>query len=317
MFDTLLSNKKLKEQLSLAIAQDKPLHAYMFCGAAGSGKKTAAVQFAAEIVGTGREKALRGAHPDIIYVRPEEDKRTISVDIIRNMRADAFISPTEGRRKVYIIDGALRDEGQNALLTILEQPPSFSVFILLTESKQQMLETVISRCSVYEMEYVEADEGLTVLKKQLPTVPDERLLTCMRASGGNIGYALRLASDKTYLANIEVCKNIAIAMAKGDRYTVLTSVACFKKKEPLLELLPVLTVYLRDILVYNTTKTADMLVFSDDVLKNSEIFGKIETERLYNSINECATAQSQLESSINLSLVSSSLVTHLFGGKTL
>lgn len=313
MFDTLLSNKKLKEQLSLAITQDKPLHAYMFCGAKGSGKKTAALQFASEIVGSGREKALRGAHPDIIFVRPEEDKRTISVDIIRNMRADAFISPTEGKRKVYIIDGALRDEGQNALLTILEQPPSFSVFILLTESKQQMLETVISRCSVYEMEYVEAEDGLTVLKQQLPSIDDERLLTCMRASSGNIGYALKLASDKTYLANIDVCKNIAIAMAKGDRYTALACLT-FKKKEPLLELLPVLTVYLRDVLVYNTTKTTDMLVFSDDILKYGEIFGKIETERLYNSINECALAQAQLEASINLTLVSCSLATHLFGG---
>ena len=127
MFDTLLSNKNMKEQLSRAIIEDKPLQAYMFCGEEGSGKKTAALAFASLLVGDSGGKALRGNHPDVIFLRPEEDKRIISVEQVRGMRQDAFVSPTEGKRKVYIIDGPLQDEGQNALLTILEQPPSFQL----------------------------------------------------------------------------------------------------------------------------------------------------------------------------------------------
>lgn len=316
MFDTLLSNKNMIDQLCRAIDEDRPLHAYLFCGAKGTGKKTAALLFAAELVGNGRDKALRGTHPDIIFVRPEDGKKNISVEAVRNMRADAFITPTEGRRKVYIVDGPLGDEGQNALLTVLEQPPSFSVFILLAESRQKILETVISRCSVFDMEYVEPKDGAAVLKEKLPSLTESECMTYMRAASGNIGYAIQLASDETYNKNLEVCKTVAAAMAKSDRYTVTRAILSFKKKDTLSAFLQVLSVFLRDIAVYNSTGNRDMLVFSEDILKNGALFGKMDIGRLYNCINECATATVQLESGISHLLISCDVAAQLCGGKT-
>lgn len=315
MFETLLSNKNMKEQLSRAAAADKPLHAYMFCGAAGSGKKTAALAFAAEIVGGDRSKAERGTHPDIIFVRPEDGKRTITVDAVRNMRADAFVTPTEGRRKIYIIDGAhlMGEAGQNALLTVLEQPPSFSVFILLTESRQLMLETVISRCSVFDMEYVEPSEGVSVLRRELSGFTDAQLETFMRASSGNIGYAIRLASDDGYLKNVELSEKVALSMARGDSYTV-AGIITRLSKDALIAFLAVFTVYLRDITVKNATGSAESLVFSDSVLKNSAVFDKMNINKLYGCINACMSARSQLEASISQMLVAAELSIHLCGG---
>lgn len=105
MFDGLLSNNLMKEQLTRAVESDRPMHAYLFCGAAGTGKKTAAYLFAAQLVGRNRDKVLRNTHPDVITVSPPDGKKLISVDQIREMRADAFIKPSEGIRKVYIVNG--------------------------------------------------------------------------------------------------------------------------------------------------------------------------------------------------------------------
>lgn len=314
MFDRLLSNHNMKEQLSRAITENKPLQAYMFCGEEGSGKKTAAMSLASLLVGDKGEKAFRGNHPDVIFLRPEEDKRIISVEQVRDMRQDAFITPTEGKRKVYIIDGPLQDEGQNALLTILEQPPSFSVFIILTEKKELMLETVISRCSVYEMEYVDENEGAGYLKTVLEGYSEDELGTFMRASSGNIGYAIRLAQDKSYLENAKVCEKLALAMASGDGFTVASCFVWMNKDEAL-SFLSVLTVYLRDIAVYNSTKNTNGLVFLDSILKNAQKFAKINIDKLYRCVTECSSARAHIESGINCALITAQLAIHLCGGK--
>ncbi len=318
MFETLLSNKNMKEQLGTAITNNTPLHAYLFCGADGTGKLTAATAFAAELVDD-KQKALRFSHPDVIYIRKPEDKSLIPVDTVRDMRADAFITPTQAKRKIYIIDGAhlLNDSGQNALLTLLEQPPSFCVFILLTESREKILPTVISRCSVYEMEYVNEDEGAEFLQKELKKIPLDTLKTYMKASQGNIGLAKKMASDKKFLSQVEKCERICIGVANGDRYTIAKEIFSQKTKDSLLALLPILSVYLRDILILNSTQNIGSVVFCDSILKNKSTFAKIDINRLYDCLNECQKSQSELERSINVSLVAGELIINLYGGKTL
>ena len=308
----------MKEQLGAAITNGTVLHAYMFCGADGTGKLTAATAFAAELVDD-RQKALRMSHPDVIYIRKPDDKSTIPVDTVRDMRADAFITPTQSKRKIYIIEDAhlLNDNGQNALLTILEQPPSFCIFILLTESREKILPTVISRCSIYDMEYVDETEGADFLQKELKKVPYDMLKTYMKASQGNIGLAKKMATDKKFLKQVEKCELICVAVANGDKYAVAKELMNFKKKDTFLALLSVLCVYLRDILVLNATQNTDGLVFYESILKNKSVFAKIDISRLYDCLSQCQIAQSDLERSINPLLVAGTLTINLYGGKTL
>lgn len=93
-------------------------------------------------------KAASGAHPDLNVVSPPEGKREIAVDQIRQLRADAYIRPNEGRRKVYLIEPAekLNPSAQNALLKVLEDGPEYTAFLLVTGEPGLMLETVRSRC---------------------------------------------------------------------------------------------------------------------------------------------------------------------------
>lgn len=98
-------------------------------------------------------KSLRGIHPDVMVLsRPLDDKgkpkKEIPIDLIRSMLSTAFIMPNEAEKKVYIIKdaGAIAPNSQGTLLKILEEPPYFDAFILITDNPNLLLETVRSRC---------------------------------------------------------------------------------------------------------------------------------------------------------------------------
>lgn len=316
MFETLLSNKRMKDELGSAIANDRPMQAYMFCGPEGSGKMTAALGFAKELVGTGSSKVDRGSHPDVIVIAPENGKKTVSVDVIREMRFDAFINPSEGRRKIYIIDKAhsLNEHGQNALLTILEQPPSFAVFILLSDSKEKMLSTIVSRCAVFEMEYVDPKEGALFLNTKHPDISKERFLQAMQASGGNIGLAYKLAASSDFEEYKKLSERIMRAVLQNDEYTA-ASIMSKLTKDNAVPFLSVLCMYIKDILVLNTSKNSDSLVFKDSILQNAAEFGTIDINVLYDSIQAVSEAIADIEASISTPLATAAVVIQLFGGK--
>ena len=98
-------------------------------------------------------KAAKGVHPDILVVERQTDdkgkqKREIYVEQIRAVVADAVVLPNEADKKVYIIRdaGTMNAAAQNALLKILEEPPYFVAFVLVTDTPGTLLETVRSRC---------------------------------------------------------------------------------------------------------------------------------------------------------------------------
>ncbi len=89
-----------------------------------------------------------GTHPDITTIKTLDGKKNLSVDQIREARADAFVKAHSAANRVFIIEEAHRMNaaGQNALLKVLEEPPQNVIFILLTPSKTMLLDTIISRC---------------------------------------------------------------------------------------------------------------------------------------------------------------------------
>jgi hypothetical protein len=100
-------------------------------------------------------RAAAGVHPDIIFIdRTTDDKgklrREIYVDQIRAMSADAWVRPQQASRKVYVIReaGLMNAAAQNAALKILEEPPSYAVFVLCVNSAHELLPTVQSRCVI-------------------------------------------------------------------------------------------------------------------------------------------------------------------------
>ena len=91
-------------------------------------------------------KVGQDIHPDVITVR-DPDHKNIAVDVVRSIRADAYIRPNEGRRKVYLFPDCalLTEQDQNVLLKIVEEGPPYAAFLFCAENPSQGLQTVRSR----------------------------------------------------------------------------------------------------------------------------------------------------------------------------
>lgn len=99
-------------------------------------------------------KAEIKCHADISYPRPENKSKTYSIEQMRNIIKDSYIRPNEANAKVYVFeeaDNRLTDIAQNSFLKLLEEPPQNVYFILLCESAQKLLVTILSRCTVVRL----------------------------------------------------------------------------------------------------------------------------------------------------------------------
>ncbi len=200
-FESLLGNRQLKANLTASLQKQHISHFYLISGPAGSGKHTLAKLLAAAILCKDEaqpclrchscRKLLEGSHPDFIIVEDPEHK-TLPVRIVREYRDDAFILPNESDYKIYLFPQELGIEGQNALLKILEEPPAYGVFILLTDNPEKILPTVRSRCTELKLQALPAD----ILKKQLlrdfPNADSDAIEAAIVRSGGFLGQAREL-----------------------------------------------------------------------------------------------------------------------------
>ena len=156
---TLSGNERVKEQLSQQEKGRGLSHAYMISGPEGSGKHILAQLLAAGMLCASRGekpcgqcgpclKVKKGLHPDVSVITGPAEGKPITVDQVRALRADAYIRPNEGERKIYLLEGAdqMNASAQNALLKLLEEGPRYAAFLLLARNSGALLETVRSRC---------------------------------------------------------------------------------------------------------------------------------------------------------------------------
>ena len=134
-------------------AARQPVHAYLFHGPAGSGKRVAARGLAAAFlcpdggcgVCTSCRRALAGTHPDLVTV--ERTGAALDVDDAREITMRAQRRPLESARQVLLVpDVHLAAKAAPALLKTVEEPPPSTIFILLADDLPAGLATIISRC---------------------------------------------------------------------------------------------------------------------------------------------------------------------------
>ncbi|HXG56295.1 MAG TPA: DNA polymerase III subunit [Vicinamibacterales bacterium] len=140
-------------------------------------------------------KILRGVHPDVQWVRPEESA-SIKVDPIRGAIGTAGYRPFEGRRRVTIIDDADRmvDNAQDSLLKTLEEPPAASIFILVTSLPEMLFPTVRSRCQRLRFgRLAPGDVARILMERHEYVAADAHAAAAL--SDGSVGRALEGGTD--------------------------------------------------------------------------------------------------------------------------
>ena len=204
-FDALLGNEQLKNDLARSLRTGHISHCYLITGPQGSGKHTLARLLAAAILCQGRDKpcgvchpcrkVLEGGHPDFITWE-DPDHQKIPVKLIREtFRPDVFIKPNESEHKIYMISQEMGLEGQNALLTILEEPPAYAVFLLLADNPQKLLPTVRSRCRELKLSALPRQLLEERLSRDFPQASREDLRRAAKRSGGFLGQAKALLEE--------------------------------------------------------------------------------------------------------------------------
>lgn len=138
-------------------------HAYLLTGASGTGKKEVARWVAERLFCQNLQDGMpcgkceechrisTGQHPDVVEIEP--DGQSIKVDQVRFLKAEFSKSGVEGNRKVFIIDQAhlMTTSAANSLLKFIEEPAGNVTAFLLTESKNLILPTIMSRTEIIEL----------------------------------------------------------------------------------------------------------------------------------------------------------------------
>ena len=175
MFEHIIGNEKIKNELINTINLNKCSHSYLFVGTSGIGKKLIAREFAKMILCEGEHKYCNKCkscvefdsrnNPDFQEIVP--DGANVKIDQIRQMQSKVYESPIISRKKVYIIDDAdlMTKEAQNCLLKTLEEPPDFVTIILIGSNKSNFLSTIKSRCIILNFEDIESNSIMNFMKE--------------------------------------------------------------------------------------------------------------------------------------------------------
>ena len=235
-FESLLGNDRLKQNLAESLAKKHISHFYLISGPAGSGKHTLAKLMAAAILCqanpkpclrcTPCRKVMEGNHPDFITVEDPEHKN-VAVKIVRQFREDVFIRPNESDYKVYLFPQDLGLEGQNALLKILEEPPKYGVFLLLTDNPDKLLPTVRSRCTELKMQALPEDILRQQLRRDFPQAQEDDLTAAISRSGGFLGQARELLKSGDQLP--PQTENFVKAFANKDSLLLVQTLVPMEK----------------------------------------------------------------------------------------
>ena len=315
-FKDVVGHKDILKYISSAVENNRVSHAYILNGERGSGKKMLANLFAMTLLcETGDnepcgkchscKQAESGNHPDIIRVTHEKPN-SISVDDIRTQVNNTVdIKPYQGPYKVYIIPQAdmMTPQAQNAILKTIEEPPSYAVFLLLTENAETLLPTINSRCVMLKLRNIKD----TLIKKYLMEnleIPDYKADMCTAFAQGNMGRAIMLANSDHFNEireeAVQLLKHIS-EMELNEIVAAVKNISVYKLE--ITDYLDIIMIWYRDVLLYKATKEIDKVVFKDPLQSIKEQARKSSYEGIELILESLEKAKARLKANVNFDLV--------------
>ncbi len=289
-FSDVCGQEAITDILKNEISKNTVSHAYLFCGLRGTGKTTCA-KILAKAVNCENTKdgepcgecenckaAERGALLDIVEM---DAASNTGVENIRSIIDEVSFLPSQGKRKVYIIDEVhmLSGGAFNALLKTLEEPPEHVIFILCTTETHKIPATILSRCQRFDFGRISIDDISARLKfiaeKENISITDGAASLIARLAEGAMRDALSLlelcAGQGKTLDYEDACALLGVpdkdsfhrlcsAFAKSDTPEALALINTVLAKGKATTVCAELIEFFRDLLVVSTaSRAADLL----------------------------------------------------------
>jgi DNA polymerase-3 subunit delta' len=206
----IIGHHKQKNILKGLIRNKRLPSSLLFKGEAGIGKRLTAINFA-KVINCLKpndndccdhciscRKIDSKVHPDVFYL--EQGEVEITIDQIRALEDFIFLKPSEGNKRVVIIDNShqMNVNAQNAFLKTLEEPPPDCILILITSSPDKMLDTIRSRCFQIGFTPLPKEKFRAFIERQELTTDKGLLELCSGCIGSLLSGELKVRVESFY-----------------------------------------------------------------------------------------------------------------------
>lgn len=329
-FSEIIGQEDAKNLLKNAIKTGNHSHAYIFSGEKGSGKMMLAEAFATmmQCENPGDDacrechsckQALSHNNPDIIYVRREEGKSNLGVDVVREQIVnDVGIKPYSNKYKIYIVEEAERmnPQAQNAILKTIEEPPEYAIIILLTANHNAFLQTILSRCVLIQMKSIDTESIKKILQTKYEIVDYQSQMVATFAQG-NIGKAIALATDSSFNEVKDKVVSLCKRASRMEENQIADEVKAIKEANDsdkkagddsdkfqsfVEQMLDLITLWFRDVLLYKATLNDNLLLFTENSYDIQEQAQNCSYLGLNNIVDAITDTRARLNANVNFEL---------------
>lgn len=222
-FKNILNQEKAQEILLGQLKSKRLPHAFLFLGPDGVGRRMTALELAKALNCHEHEgndpcdhclacqKIDKGIHPDVQLIdfawqaklenKDADKQKIIKINTIRALQHEISLKPVEGKWKIFIIEPAekITLDAANCLLKTLEEPPAWTILILLAKHRENLPATVVSRTQIVTFRPLPERTVVTYLTSRLGCTP-QRAAEVAHLSEGSLSVAIELAREKAVLA---------------------------------------------------------------------------------------------------------------------
>lgn len=311
-FNEIMGHKKQISFLTKTLNKNQLVHAYIFNGHSGIGKLLVASTLMASILCDSSDiepcgecqsckKIATDNHPDIMVIEPESGS-------VKNQQVEGFqkfvsIKPYESNHKIILIEDAdtMTISAQNRILKILEEPPSYVIIIMLTTNINRLVPTIRSRCLAMNFQAVPVDMIASYIMDNY-SIDESRSRVVANFSKGSFEAALKMLESEAFSEDRQCIQELFDSVIKRKKLKLFEFVSILEKsKEKSLELLDLLTFWIRDLIFIIEKSNKEVLVNQDkiDILEN--YVGEISLEQLYRCFKEVEKAKRAIREQVNLS----------------
>jgi len=298
--------------LSNNLRSGRIANGYLFIGPEGVGKALAAKAFLMALMcpekGEGSacgqcpvcKRINEQSHPDVLWIRPE-NSRKIKIEEIRKAKDMLSLKPYESSISACVIEEAhmMTMEASNALLKVLEEPPGQALLILISNKREWLLPTVLSRCVEVRFHYLPVDETKDIMMRH-SAVDKETAYFLAYFSGGSPGRALEMMDEDILARKKGITGVMESIINKKSTYCVNWD----KEARPeLLEDLELLVMLFRDIAVGN--EGLEEMVMDKGMIQTGmyDFFRDYSVDKVYEILERLIELKRALEGYANPKLV--------------